>query len=210
MSAEEVLKASERSAVINPNETEIVSRVMGKTNKKHGHKSLGALGLIALMVIVMSILMSFGNFIPAAISERLIEATDIQYADAVESKLLVFQQALESGDIPENTVKRLEGQEIIVNGNSLEFKGKTITATNLNDVAHSDVAFYNAIMAATYDRAAYFYDEPAEEVFRKIGTTRDNYTKNSEFDEIMSKLVGEGSSVNVSNVGLVEKTYDEG
>jgi len=209
MSAEEVLSENERSATYNTDE-QFVSRVAGKTAGKKHYKSWGALGVIALMAVVAAVLMSFGNFIPAAISERLIEATDVQYADAVESKILVFQQALESGDIPSNTVKRLEGQGVEVNGSTLTFKGETITAGNFIDKVHSNAAFYNAFTAATYDRAAYFYDEPAEEVFRKIGTTRDNYSKSSEFDAVMSKLVGEGSDVNVSNVGLVEKENEKG
>ena len=211
MSAEEILKASERSATYNTDQ-QFVSRVAGKTagKKLKNRKSLGALGLITLMVIVIAVLMSFGNFIPAAISERLIEATDVQYADAVESKILVFQQALESGDIPSNTVKRLEGQGVEVNGSTLTFKGETITAGNFIDKVHSNAAFYKAFTNATYDRAAYFYDEPAEEVFRKIGTTRDNYSKGSEFDAVMGKLVGKGSDVNVSNVGLVEKENEKG
>lgn len=209
MSAEEVLRENERSATYNTDQ-QFVSRVAGKTAGKKHYKSWGALGVIALMAVVAAVLMSFGNFIPAAISERLIEATDVQYADAVESKILVFQQALESGDIPSNTVKRLEGQGVEVNGSTLTFKGETITAGNFIDKVHSNAAFYNAFTAATYDRAAYFYDEPAEEVFRKIGTTRDNYSKSSEFDAVMSKLVGEGSDVNVSNVGLVEKENEKG
>ena len=209
MSAEEVLRENERSATYNTDQ-QFVSRVAGKTAGKKHYKSWGALGVIALMAVVAVVLMSFGNFIPAAISERLIEATDVQYADAVESKILVFQQALESGDIPSNTVKRLEGQGVEVNGSTLTFKGETITAGNFIDKVHSNAAFYNAFTAATYDRAAYFYDEPAEEVFRKIGTTRNNYSKSSEFDAVMSKLVGEGSDVNVSNVGLVEKENEKG
>lgn len=209
MSAEEILKESERSATYNTDE-QFVSRVAGKTAGKKHYKSWGALGVIALMAVVAAVLMSFGNFIPAAISERLIEATDVQYADAVESKILVFQQALEGGDIPSNTVKRLEGQGVEVNGSTLTFKGETITAGNFIDKVHSNAAFYNAFTAATYDRAAYFYDEPAEEVFRKIGTTRNNYSKSSEFDAVMSRLVGEGSDVNVSNVGLVEKENEKG
>ena len=211
MSAEEILKASERSA-LNSSDAAIISNVVGKNPagaKKH-RKSWGALGLIILMLVMMAVLMSLGNFIPAAISERLIAATDVQYADAVESKMLVFQQALESGDIPANTIKRLNGQGVEVNGNTLTFKGETITAGNFINKVHSDVAFYNAFTAATYDRAAYFYDEPAEEVFRKIGTTRNNYTKSTTFDSVMGRLVGSGSDVNVSNVGLVEKVDEEG
>ena len=213
MSAEEVLKASERSATTNVNSDEqIISHVFGKSgDKKLGKvKSLGALGLITLMIVVITVLFSFGNFIPAAISERLIEATDVQYADAVESKILVFQQALESGNIPANTVKRLEAQGIKVNGGSLEFNGKTIAASNFVDETHSNTGFYKAFTAATYDRAAYYYDESAEQVFKKIGTTRDNYRASSNFDEVMEKLVGKGSSVNVSNVGLVEKVDEKG
>ena len=209
MSAEELLRANERSA-LNTGDAQIISRVVGKTKKTKHYKSWGALGLIALMLVVVAIFVSFGNFIPAAISERLIEATDVQYADATESKFLVFQQALSDDSIPENTIKRLEGQGIKVVGNSLVFDGETISVENLINKLHSDANFYNAFTLATYDRAAYYYDESAEEVFKKIGTTRNNYTKNSEFDEVMEKLVGKGSNVNVSNVGLVEKVDEEG
>ena len=209
MSAEELLRANERSA-LNSGDEQIISHVIGKASNTKKHKSWGVLGLLTLMIIILVGLVSFGNFIPAAISERLIEATDVQYADATESKFLVFQQALESGEIPENTKKRLEAQEIKVEGSSLVFRGETITAGNLIDELHSNALFYNAFTAATYDRAAYYYDESAEEVFKKIGTIRDNYTKSSSFDEVMEKLVGKGSSVNVGNVGLVEKVNEKG
>ena len=213
MSAEELLRANERSALeSNTGDEQIISRVVGKTaNKKlKNHKSVGALGLITLLIIVLAVIFSFGNFIPAAISERLVEATDVQYADAVESKALVFQQALESGELPENTIERLKGQQIEVSGSSLVFRGETISADNLINKLHSDVLFYNAFTSATYDRAAYYYDSSAEEVFKKIGTTRDNYSSDSDFNETMSALVGSGSSINVSNVGLVEKTDEDG
>lgn len=208
MSAEEILRTSERSA-LNPDDEQIISHVVGKTNKGKNFKSWGALGLITLMIIVIAVVVSFGNFIPAAISERLIAATDIQYADATESKFLVFQQALSEGSVPENTIKRLEGQGIKVEGSNLVFKGKSISAGELIDELHNDIYFYNVFTMATYDRAAYYYDESAEAVFQKIGTTRDNYTRSSEFDDVMERVVGKGSNVNVSNVGLVEKTNEE-
>lgn len=212
MSAEEVLKANERSAIENELGEQIVSHVVGKSGetKKRKFKSWGAVGLITLMLAVVAVLFSSGNLIPAAISARLIEETDVQYADAVESKILVFQQALESGDLPENTIKRLEAQGVKVNGSSLEYKGKSVSAGEFVDEVHKNIGLYDAFTAATYDRAAYYYDESAEAVFKKIGTTRDNYSKKSVFDEVMSKLVGQGSNVNVSNVGLVEKTNEKG
>lgn len=213
MSAEEILRQSERSAAINSgDDARIISSVLGKAQggKLKNHKSFGALGLITLMIIILTVLFSSGNLIPAAISERLVEATDVQYADAVESKILVFQQALETGNLPENTVKRLEAQGVKVEGNTLVFNGETITAGNFVDKVHNNVSFYNAFTVATYDRAAYYYDESAEQVFKKIGTSRDNYTASSNFDEVMDKLVGRGSDVNINNVALVEKTNEKG
>ncbi|MBO7657130.1 hypothetical protein J6S55_00570 [Candidatus Saccharibacteria bacterium] len=205
MSAEDILKASERSA--------ITTNVTGKAiaaGSGSKFKSFGAIGLITLMIVVFAMLFSFGNLIPAAISERLIEATDVQYADAVESKILVFQQALASGEVPANTVKRLEAQGIKVDGTSLIFKGKTIPAGNFVTEVKGDINLYKAFTAATYDRAAYYYDESAEMVFKKIGTNRDNYTASSDFDAVMTGLVGKGSNINVSTVGLVEKTDEKG
>ncbi len=213
MSAEEVLRQGERSASSNfGKETQIVSNVVGKIqgDKPRNNKSFGALGLVLLMIIIVAIFFSSGNFIPAAISERLVEATDVQYADAVESKFLVFQQALENGDIPSNTIKRLESQGIRVNGNTLDFDGETITAQDFINKIHSNVKLYNAFNLATYGRAAYYYDESAEQVFKKLGTSRDNYNASSDFDEVMTKLVGKGSDVNINNVGLVEKASENG
>ena len=204
MSAEEILKASERSAITN----HVTGKVAIKNHAKV--KSFGAIGLVTLIIVALAIVFSFGNLIPAAISERLIEATDVQYADAVESKILVFQQALASGDVPANTVKRLEAQGVKVEGSNLVFKGETISAGNFVNKVKSDVNLYKAFTAATYDRAAYYYDESAEMVFKKIGTNRDNYTASSDFDAVMTGLVGKGSNINVSNVGLVEKTDEKG
>lgn len=214
MSAEELLRASERSASIGTgSEAQIISHVVGKFQGSSNHKRLGSfgvIGMITLMIIVLAVMFSFGNLIPAAILERLVEATDVQYADAVESKFLVFQQALESGDIPKNTEERLKANGITVEGTSLNYRGENISASNFIDKIHSDASFYEAFNNATYNRAAYYYDESAEKVFKKIGTSRNNYTATSEFDSVMSELIGEGSSVTVSNVGLFEKEDEEG
>lgn len=216
MSAEELLRANERSAITDSNnlDNQIISHVAGGRNgsilggiKKH--KSIGAITLITLMLLVLMLLFSFGNLVPAAILDRLIEATDVQYADATESKFLVFQQALASGDVPENTVKRLETNGIKVNGNTLEYENETITAENFINKIHSDAKFYNAFNNSTYGRAAYYYDESAERVFNKIGTSRNNYTATSDFDNVMDKLMGKGSNVNVANVGLFEEEDEE-
>ena len=94
MSGSEVLQESENSALVN---NQIVSNVVGKKTKVKGVgnlKGISALGFVVVMIVVFAVIFNSGTLIPSAISERLIEETDVQYADAVESKKIVFQQAL--------------------------------------------------------------------------------------------------------------------
>lgn len=210
MTAEEVLRSSERSAL---NNNQMVSYVTGKNTpiKTKGKiKAFGAMGFITLAIIVAAVLFSSGNLIPGAISDRLIEETDVQYADAVESKKLVFQQAMKNGDLPENTIAVLKQHGVETekadNGEIvLKMGDKTITADNFITEASTDANFYNAFNQATYSRAAYYYDDAAQDVFKKIGTTRNNYTGESDFDEVMDSLVGSGSNISVNNVTAVER-----
>ena len=209
------MRSSEREALEN---NQIISHVTGKNAKikissAGKMKSLGAMGFIMAMIVVFAVLFSSGNLIPSAISERLIEETDVQYADAVESKKLVFQQAMQNGELPENTVEVLKNHGVEVEKASngevvLKTGDKTITAGNFINEVNNDVNLYNAFNSATYGRAAYYYDESAEKVFEEIGDTRNNYTKDSDFDEVMDSLLGSGSNVTVSNVGVVEKTRE--
>ncbi|MBR2753934.1 hypothetical protein IKG33_03475 [Candidatus Saccharibacteria bacterium] len=222
MTAEEVLRESENSALT---ENQIISHVSGKkTNGKKSKKMKGltAGGFITAMIVVFAFLFSSGNVIPSAISERLIEETDVQYADAVESKKIVFQQALMAGEIPDDTAEMLKNKGVLVgflnndgefvennkSGKSsvLKMGDKIITAEAFIDEVGNDVALYDAFNEATYARAAYYFDDEAEKVFKKIGTTRNNYTEDSDFDEVMEKMVGEGSNIEANNVALVEKT----
>ena len=97
-----ILKSYDNKALKN---SQFISSVSGKkiTKDSGKMKSFGTMGFIAAMVIVFAVLFSSGNIIPSAISERLIEETDVQYPDAVKSKALVFQQAMYSGEIPADT-----------------------------------------------------------------------------------------------------------
>ena len=215
MNAGKVLRENEARAL---QSNQFVSRVEGKTTQKGSAgrlKSWSAAGFIVAMILVFLMFFSSGNLIPEGISTRLIEETDMQYADAVESKKLVFQQAMINGDLPDNTVKNLQEHGVEVEGNHsggsvvLKFEGRTITAENFLSELKSDVKFYNIFNLATYSRTAYYYDKDATEVFREIGTSRDNYTSDSDFDEVMSKLVGSGNNINVNNVGMVEETGEK-
>ncbi len=224
MSAEEVLRLGEDSALEN---NQVISHVVGKkvtAKKTFGWiKTLGAIGFITFMIIVFLVLFGTGNIIPSAISERLIEESDVQYADAVRSKELVFQQALRDGKVPEDTARilgqngvtvgYLNGGEFVesnenTGGLALKIDDKIITAENFIEEVNSNIALYNAFNNATYGRAAYYYDNEAQEVFKEIGTDRDNYTSESDFSEVMSSVMGEGSDISINSVALVQKTQE--
>lgn len=222
MSAEEVLRSNEQSALKGER---IVSHVVGKSGKKGGKlKKFSATAFAAAIALVFVAFFSSGNLIPAAISERLVEETDVQYADAVESKMVVFQQALSSGEVPSNTVARLKENGVLVgrmvdgefvegaegDNLALSMDGKIITAENFVSVANTDARLYSVFNNATYSRAAYYYDDAAREVFRKIGTNRNNYTAGEEFEETVDRLLGEGNNIDMNSVELVKKKDDKG
>lgn len=224
MSAGQILRASETAALSN---NQVISRVVGKSTKLKASGKKGSfmvMFFITMVIAVFLALFSSGNLIPSAISERIVEETDVQYADAVQSKALVFQQALSSGNIPSDTAERLKKEGVLVGysdgGNfvetnsanvslSLKYSDKIVSANDFYSVVNSDAKLYNAFNKATYQRAAYYYDESAEKVFKKIGTTRDNYSSDSDFNDTMNRIMGEGSNVNVNNVVLVKRIKEE-
>ena len=234
MSTEEFLRENEALALDDgiaderdaARSEEFVANVSGKKEEMKGTKtgklkSLGAMGFLTAIIVVIAILFSSGNLIPSAISERLIEETDVQYADAVMSKELVFQQALLNGDVPEDTAEILKRKGVLVgymgedgfieatSGSgalSLMMDESVITAEEFTTEVSNNLKLYEAFNEATYSRAAYYYDEAAEKVFKQIGTNRNNYTGNNEFDEVMDGLIGSGSKIDVNTVMLVEKT----
>ena len=247
MTAEEVLKQSERSALRN---NQVISKVSGKNIKvksKSHWKSFSALCFITIMIAVFAVVFSSGNLIPAAISERLIEETDVQYADAVGSKEIVFQQAMYKGEIPENTASVLKQKNVLTgyvdsNGDFVETNqhdggvsllvlgngpsvsnvtrtygaitsgtygdktGRLVTADDFITAVKSDTELYSAFTDATYGRAAYYFDDAAKQVFKEIGTSRHNYKSESDFNQVVDKLMGSGSNVDVNSVSVVEKT----
>lgn len=225
MSTEEALLANERSALEG---NHFISRVKGRGELKSKKKS-GASAIIAL-VLTIGIFLVFSassNLLPAAISERLVEETDVQYADAVESKLVVFQQALFSGDIPDDTAEKLsrEGVEVgyIDEGvfhkenksgrkSVLTYAGKTIEAESFPTAVNTDSKLYEIINKATnaaFSRAAYYFDDAAIKVFQRIGTSRNNYNAARDFDKTTDQIVGSGSNISVNSTIMVEKTREE-
>ena len=226
MSVGSVLKSSEMSALKN---NQFVSHVTGKKPGSKSFKKLssfGAAGFITAMIAIIAFLFGTGNIIPSAISERLVEETDVQYADMVESKKIILQQALRTGDVPDDTAEFLKSDGFLVgyiddNGDFVENnksgrvsvlkKGdEIITAEDFISRVSTDSTLYAAVNKATYDRAAGYYDAEAKKVFKEIGTSRNDFSSDSDFDEVAEVLMGDGSNVNINSVSKVEKKSDTG
>ena len=215
MYAAKVLREGETSAL---SSNQIISNVTGKKAKAKGFgklKGFSAAGFITMMIVVFLVIFNAGTLVPSALSERLIEETDVQHADAVESKKIAFQQALKDGEIPDDTAKVLKTYGVEVGsikdgefkeGNKtsgelvLKKDGNIITADNFITEVSNDVALYNAFNEATYSRAAYYYDESAEKIFQQIGTNRHNYTDETSFAEVMKAKMGSGSDIDINSV----------
>ena len=153
-----------------------VSSVTGKKGSTRKRRSFGAVVLVVALIAVFSSLLSLGNMIPSMISERLIETFDVQWADAVESKILVFKAALENGRVPKVTADSLKEIANTFNNYSATIgfiKGGEFMESNKNDSGelvikvndeiikpkdfvskvHNDYKLYKAFDAATYSRA---------------------------------------------------------
>lgn len=234
MSAETVLGSYEEQAEKNytPTDKQVTSGGFiysgkGKNSSKKNKggvgskiKKFGAVGFITVMIIVFAVVFGAGNLIPSAISNRLLEETDVQYADAVQSKEIVFQEALREGDIPDNTTELLKSEGVLVGhtendgfveGNQydgelvLKMGEEIITANQFIDKVNSNPALYNAFNKATYSRAAYWYDDSAKEVMKKYGTNRNNYTSGEDFDKVMEEKMKSGNSISVNNMETIQE-----
>lgn len=220
MSAVNVLKQGEKIAL---SHNQIISHVTGKTKQpeKKSKAAIGATGFITLLILVFVVFFGLGNFIPTTILAKLIEQTDVQYADAVESKKIAFQQALreaqdEKTQIPENTIKRLNEHGVEVGyldtagdfvaasyhpgGVGLQKVGAFIPADDFIQVINKDYDLYESFKEATYKRTAYYYDPAAKKVFRRLGINRNNYTQDLDYNQVMETAVGKGSNISINGV----------
>lgn len=225
MTATEVLRDSENAALSN---NQIVSNVSGKKLQTKGTgklKGFTAAGFLTALIVVFAALFGSGSLVPSAISERLIEETDVQYADAVESKKIVFQQALMNGELPVNTTEILRDNGVLVGymkdgtfveGNKtdgelvLKMDDEIISAKDFISKVSTDTKLYNAFNSATYARAAYYYDESAEKIFKEeIGTSRNNFVDGVEFEEVMKNKMKQGSDISVGTASLMQNEDGE-
>lgn len=208
--------------------SQFIASVNGKSlvqKKKFGKlKSLSAIGFILVMVGVFGVVTVLGQTLPALIHDKLAEEFDMQHADMVESMKIIYQQALREGDFDVAAAEKLKEKNVLVGymennnfveatkhsgGLVLKFREKIITADEFIG-ATKDREFFDALISSSpaFSQAMGYYDESARKVFQKIGTNRNNYTSDSEFNEVVDRRVGQGSDINVNSVSLVQKTRE--
>ena len=196
-------------------------------------KKLGGVAVVTLVLIIVIVFLFINPIFQIDhISTMLEQSTAAYYTDMTERKATVFAEALREGDVPTTTAKRMKENGATVgyveNGNFVEsnqgvakvaFVGDSInggkealvvkvgdeiiTADEFYNKYNSNATLYNALNSATYGRAAYYYDDEAYRIFKEIGTSRNEYNSSTDFDEVTSKLMGEGN--NISIISAYEK-----
>lgn len=223
MAEEEALRSSEESALDNNQITTNFSGGKSKNGKKGKiSKGVAASAFIVLLIALFVGIFSSGNLMIDWIAQALKEATDVQYADAMMLRALIVQHALsdKNEEIPQNTAEMLRENGVLIgdmengtfveskDGSSIQFNGKVIKAEDFMTEVHSDAALYDAFNKSTYSRSAYYYDEDAELAFQQLGVSRDNFSGDETFEEIMEEIMGEGSNIMVTN-GETSETMSE-
>lgn len=227
MSYEKTLLDSEKNALQN---REFISSVtknspMAKSAAKRPIFSI--LGAIILAIAGIFIMQS-DEEIPSLFNDLIIEATDVQNADHIESSKIVFTEALKSGNIPNDTAALLKEKGYTVgyldeNGNFVEENkassslvlkkdNNIITADNFINEIDSNIELYAAFKHATYDKAAYYFDDAANDVFKEIEANRNEFNNpDNTFSSVAnSKLNTKNINLNTANRNEYKEVDEEG
>ena len=227
MSAEETLKYSEENALQTGDH---FSSVAGKNLDFQGARkaksSVGAIVALLGFGIIALFLFSRSDTIISDLNDRLVAQTDVQQADASATKKIVLAEALKSGDFPSDTAANLKKEGFIVgyiddDGNFVEAntsnralvvkKGNVIiNADEFAAKANSDAVLHKAINDATYGATAYYYDDAATEVFKELSISRNNFAHNEEFETVMTRALGQNTSVDINTATKATTTDSEG
>ena len=197
-----------------------------KSKSKIASKSLFSTGAIVVVMVLAMVFLSTGEIMPAHIAANIQESANIQRTDEIKSKQIVFQAAMRNGDIPDNTTEILKEHYIIVgcqaSGGFVETNkdcaplvlkmldnktgepdvggaGTIVTADGFLTEISKNVELYEAFNDATYAGSDYYYDDAAEDVFDRIGVSRDDEATD-DFEEMMNNEIGEGSNISMNTL----------
>lgn len=190
-----------------------LSSKKGSKKKKPGKKGSALAGIFGLFFIAIgAIFYGYGNAAPDLIKTNLVEATDIQCANGTIDKEWAFIETLRTGNVPSDTALYLKQSGILIgrldeNNNFTEDEKGTVlkkgdqilSGDALFDAFQTDTELYDAFNNATYSCSAFYYDEAAEMAFSDIGTSRNNITADTNFEELLKKAADGKSNVSIDS-----------
>lgn len=175
----------------------------GRSNKddKKGKNKKKLKSRIALIVLLAGLgggtifLGSSHSLLAPALQTLVTEATDTQYASGSMRAIRILKYALKGegkswdggkaySEVPDNFKSRLSKNNIEVDGQSLIYTDvaadgtatvKNIDADDLVNAYKTDVDFRDSYTTARRGRVASFFDKAANNVYRFLGITRNDY-----------------------------------
>lgn len=167
----------------------------------------------------MFLIFGSSSFLGPHLESLFTEATNTEYTAYTLRSNEIFKEILAGKiEMTDYLRQRLENEGIKVSGNSLEYRGTTITAENFDSVYNGDVYFREALTYARRGRVATFFDETAQKFYQKLGisrdvfhdynTTGDQAKDDATYTEKMKSYFGGGSNMTI-DTATEETTTDE-
>ncbi len=126
------------------------------------------------------------------------EDTSYQVAATTAAKISTFANLLETNQLDQDLISRLQEEGVEVKGNTIIFKDQTYTSKDLLTELYNNQLLYNAFFNATYGNLGDYYDPTAERVFSNINASRNTSSADQTFVENLenntSKLVSTSSN----------------
>ena len=199
----------------------------GNSEKRSSKKSLRSrllksfpLAAIAIvLILIIAAVIGSSSFLGPHLSALFTDATNTDYtAYNLRSNELMVEILQGKLEMPDYLRERLEKQGIsVINSQTLEYNGTTITADNFITMYNSDVYFREAIEDARRGRVATFFDNTAKNFYQKLGLSRDvlhSYntsgdanTDQANYDSTMTQYfdVDAGSTINTAYEEVIKK-----
>ncbi len=209
MPAEDVLKAGE-SRALSSGEAPLYTG-SGKPAPKFKGKGKNKKRRTGFAAIITSLLIMGGgaaflgttnSLLPGAFPANMTDATNTQYADAVErSRFLIIRAMRGEAKLSEKAVKNFQSRKIEVQESGSGFKfiwnGQTIDENNFDSFYKSNTDFKDAYDGATNTKALGFFDEIGIKIKNKFNVTgnalkdyeetNDPQKNREQYDETMEK-----------------------
>lgn len=176
--------------------------------------------LIIILVIAIVAIFASGTLLGPHISELITAATQSDYtAVNILSNEHTLSMLKGEEEMPDSFKSSLEKEGIkVVDNQTLEYEGTTITSENFMSMYNGNVNFREAVIYARGGRAALFYDDTAKTFYEKLGLSRDvlhdykttgnDTTDEANYDTLMTEYFDVNSEANIATAETRTETDD--